>query len=261
MKLTKDNYFSRPASKEYMSVSQFKRFKDCPAAAMAEITGAYEPAKTTALLEGSYIDAHFSGTLAEFLEEHPEVLNKRTGELKAEYRKARAAIELVESDPHFMEYLSGEPQNILTGELFGSAWKAKPDFTFEDKLVDLKYMRDMKPIFKDGERKTFIDAWGYHIQGYVYQQLEYQRTGKMKPFYLAVVTKEDPADHAIIELDQKLLNSAEGIVKHYTPIFAAIKDGEAEATRCGTCAYCRQTKKVFRPMVYEELLDNLLGNY
>ena len=115
----------------------------------------------------------------------------------------------------------------------------------------------MKPIYKDGERKTFIEAWGYHIQGYVYQQLEYQRTGEMKPFYLAVITKEDPADHHIIEVPQPILNSVAGIVEHYTPIFEAMKRGEVEPERCGACAYCRSTKKIEKPMSYYDLVDAL----
>lgn len=257
MKLTQSTYFSTEVNKAYMSVSQFKAFKACPASAIAEIRGEWERPKSTALLEGSYIDAHFSGTLTEWLDEHPEVLNKRTGALKAEYKKARAAIEVAEADPGFMEYLQGEPQNIITGEICGTAWKAKPDFTFPDKIVDLKYMRDINPIWKDGERKTFIDAWGYHIQGYVYQQLEYQRTDEMKPFYLAVITKEDPADHHIIEVPQPILNSVAGIVEHYTPIFEAMKRGEVEPERCGACAYCRSTKKIEKPMSYYDLVDAL----
>ena len=255
MNLTKSNYFSPEANTEYMSVSQFKSFLDCPAAALAEIRGEWERPTSTALLEGSYIDAYFSGDLIRFQNKHPEILNKRTGELKAEYRKAAAAIRLVEQDKGFMEYLSGEPQNILTGELAGIAWKAKPDFTFLDKIVDLKYMRDMQPIWKQGERKTFIEAWGYHIQGYVYQQLELQRTGLLKPFYLAVITKEEPADHAIIGLPQWLLNSVAGIVEHYAPIFDSYKNGSTEAPRCGACAYCRSTKKIEKATSYERLLD------
>lgn len=255
MRLNQSNYFSPQANRSYMSVSQFKQFQECPAAAMAQIRGEWERPKTTALLEGSYIDAHFSGTLAEFLDEHPEVLNKRSGELKSEFRKARAAIEIAESDPWFMEYLRGEPQNVLTGELAGVKWKAKPDFTFPDKIVDLKYMRDMQPIWKDGEKKTFVEAWGYHIQGYVYQQLELQRTGLLKPFYLAVITKEDPADHEVIQLDQWLLNSVAGIVEHYAPVFDGMKNGSIIADRCETCAYCRKTKKVKNVTNYADLLE------
>lgn len=255
MKLSGDNYFSKEADREYMSVSQFKAFQDCPAASMAQIRGEWERPNTTALLEGSYLDAHFSGTLAEWLGDHPEVLNKRTGELKSEYRKARAAIEIAENDPWFMEYLRGEPQNIITGEIAGIPWKAKPDFTFPDKIVDLKYMKDMKPIWKDGERKTFIEAYGYHIQGHIYQQIEHQRTGKMKPFYLAVITKEEPADHEIIELPQWLLNSVAGIVDYYAPVFDRMKKGELEPGRCESCAYCRLTKKTEHITKYEDMLD------
>lgn len=257
MNLIKDTYFTPEANREYMSVSQFKSFLDCPAAALAEIRGEWERPTTTALLEGSYIDAYFSGDLIRFQNERPEILNKRTGELKAEYRKAAAAIRLVEQDKGFMEYLKGEPQNIITGELCGIPWKAKPDFTHPDKIVDLKYMRDMQPIWKHGERKTFIEAWGYHIQGYAYQQLELQRTGLLKPFYLAVITKEEPADHAIIEVDQAVLNSVRGIVEHYAPLFAAYKDGSTEAPRCGACAYCRSTKRIEKPIRYIDLLDAL----
>ncbi len=257
MKLTKSTYFSTDANREYMSVSQFKSFLDCPASALAEIRGEWERPTSTALLEGSYIDAYFSGDLIRFQNKHPEILNKRTGELKAEYRKAAAAIRLVEQDKTFMSYLSGEPQNIITGELCGIPWKAKPDFTFVDKIVDLKYMRDMQPIWKDGERKTFIEAWGYHIQGYVYQQLELQRTGLLKPFYLAVITKEEPADHAIIGVPQWLLNSVAGIVEHYAPIFDSYKNGSTEVPRCGACAYCRSTKRIEKPLRYTDLLDAL----
>ena len=255
MKLTPSNYFTTKANQEFWSVSMFKAFRDCPAAGMAMLKGEYERPTTTALLQGSYVDAHFSGTLNEFLEAHPEVLNKRTGELKAEYRKARAAIEAAEADEGFMEYMQGEPQRILTGELFGVPWKAKPDFTFPDKIVDLKYMRDMQPIWKDGERKTFIDAWGYHIQGYVYQKLMEQKTGKQLPFYLAVITKEDPADIRVIEIPQEILNGAGGLVQHWIKIFAAIKRGEVEADRCEQCAYCRATRKLTGPTSYYDIFE------
>lgn len=257
MKLTKSTYFSTEASREYMSASQFKAFLDCPAAAMAEIRGEYERPTTTALLEGSYLDAHFSGEIETFKETHPEVFNKRTGALKAEFRKADDAIQLVEQDPFFMEHLRGEHQRIITGELFGAPFKAKIDNMRLDEIVDFKYMRDIKPIFKAGERKTFIEAYNYHIQAFIYQRLVYQLTGLLKPFRLAVVTKEEPADHYIFDVEQWLINSAGSIVAHYTPIFDAIKRGEVEPERCGACAYCRSTKKTDKITRYEALLDAL----
>ena len=257
MKLTESNYYDREANESYMSVSQFKQFLDCPAAAMAQIRGEYERPKTTALLEGSYIDAFFADTLSDWVDKHQECINKRSGELKAEYRKARIAAASAEADEGFMKYLGGEKQKIITGELFGIEWKAKPDFVFQDKIVDLKYMKDIKSVFKDGERMTFVQAYKYDIQGFVYQQLEYRRKGTLKPFYLAVITKEEPADRAIIELPQYLLNSAGSIVEHYTPIFSEMKNGARETPRCEHCAYCRSTKKTDRIMQYEELLETV----
>lgn len=76
MKLTQRNYFSPRANKEYMSVSQFKSFEKCPAAALAEIKGKYKREKTTALMVGSYVDAHFEGMLATFAKENPEIFKK-----------------------------------------------------------------------------------------------------------------------------------------------------------------------------------------
>ena len=58
MILTNENYFSKEADMEYMSVSQFKAFEQCEAAALASVKGEWERTKTTALLVGSYVDAH-----------------------------------------------------------------------------------------------------------------------------------------------------------------------------------------------------------
>lgn len=255
MKLTPSNYFTTKANQEFWSVSMFKAFRDCPAAGMAMLRGEYERPMTTALLQGSYVDAHFSGTLPEFLDAHPEILNKRTGELKADYQKARAAIARAESDHYMMECLSGKPQQILTGEVFGEPWKCKIDFLHEDKIVDLKYMKDMKPIYKDGEYKPFVIAYGYDIQGFIYQKIVEQVTGKRLPFYLAVITKEDPADIRVIEIPQEILNGAGGLVQHWIQIFAAIKRGEVEADRCEQCAYCRATRKLNGPTSYYDIFE------
>lgn len=256
MKLTPTNYFTPKANQEYFSVSQFKAFLDCEASAMAQIRGEWERPMTKALLEGSYVDAHFAGEMDNFLTAHNEVLNSRNGQLKAEYTKARRAIEKAESDPFFMEFMTGEKQVIVTAELFGVPWKAKIDVLSDDKIVDLKYIKDTNKVYHRGEWKTFVDAYGYDIQGYVYQKLVEQETGKKLPFYLAVITKEDPADIAVIEIPQKILNVCEGMVEHYVKRFGAIKRGEVEPVRCEKCAYCRETKKLKSVTNYEELMED-----
>ena len=255
MKLTDDNYFSQEANMEYFGASQFKSFLKCEAEALAELRGEIERPASKALMIGSYVDAHFAGEIEQFTENHPEIFNSRTGELKADYRQADKLIARAEKDEMFMDYMSGDKQVIMTGEIHGYPFKIKVDSLHDDKIVDLKCMRDMKPIFKDGERKTFIDAWQYDIQGYIYQQIVAQNVGTELPFYLAVVTKEEHPDLAIIEIPQWRLNSVDAIIDHYIDHFAAVKEGTEQPIRCGRCGYCRDTKKLTKVTTYEELME------
>lgn len=255
MKLNDNNYFSQEASMEYFGASQFKSFLKCEAEALAELRGEIERPASKALMIGSYVDAHFAGEMEQFTENHPEIFNSRTGELKADYRQADNLIARAERDEMFMDYMSGDKQVIMTGEIHGYPFKIKVDSLHDDKIVDLKCMRDMKPIFKDGERKTFIDAWQYDIQGYIYQQVVAQNVGTELPFYLAVVTKEEHPDLAIIEIPQWRLNSVDAIIDHYIDHFAAVKEGTEQPVRCGRCGYCRDTKKLTKVTTYEELME------
>lgn len=257
MKLTKQNYFSTKANTEYWSVSQFKAFRKCEARAMAELSGEYERPETKDLLMGSYVDAYFSGEFGEFVGLHPELFNKRTGELKADYQKCDEIISVAENDEFFMDYLEGDKQVIMTGELFGVQWKIKVDVLHDDRIVDYKLMKDMQPIFKDGERKTFIDAWGYDIQGFVYQQIVRANTGKTLPFYLAVLTKEKVPDKEIIHIPDYRLTSVGELVKHYIGKFDPIKKGLVEPTSCGVCDWCKSHKKLVKPLEYEDLIERL----
>ena len=258
MQLNESNYYSGEANQLYWSVSQFKTFYECQSKAMAEIKGLYARPETESLLLGTYIDAHFSGEMDELLNNRgPDIINRRTGEPKAKFVTCDDAIRRAEQDPLFMEYMEGDKQLIFTGELFKEQWKVKPDVLHKDRIVDLKYMRDTKSIFKDGERKTFIDAWGYDLQGFVYQAIIEQNTGKHLPFYLAVITKETPADIELIHIPDWKLNSAGEIIKHYLPDFAKVKDGEIPPERCGRCDWCRETKTIRRVTEYEELLERI----
>lgn len=254
MELTKTNYFSTEANHEYMSVSQFKSFRECEERTFMEMNGNYIRPETDSLLMGSYVDAYFSNE-DEFAASHPQIFNSRTGALKAQYQKAEDAIARAETDSVFMDFVKGQKQQIMTGELFGIKWKIKADFLQDDKIVDLKFIKDMKPLYKDGEYQTFVKYWGYDIQGYIYQQIVKQNVGKELPFYLAVITKETPADIAVIHIPQFYLNSAGELIKHYAPMYNEIKQGNRQPTRCGKCDYCRATKRLTGPMEYEELLE------
>ena len=221
--LTESTYFSPEAQAVYMSASQFKAFRTCEAAALAEIRGEWLPEETTALLVGNYVDAHFSGTLETFREQHPSIFT-RAGELKAEYRQAEQVIARIERDPTLTKYLSGEKQVIMTGEIAGVPFKIKVDSLHRGKaLVDLKIMRDFQPVWDpDGHRRLpWWLAWGYDFQAAIYQEVERQSRGADAaplPFYLAAATKEREPDIGIWQVEQSQLDSALEVVRELAPV-------------------------------------------
>lgn len=250
LRLTNKNYYSERANREYWSASMVKQFLVCPAAAMA-----MEPAPpSTALLVGSYVDAAFEGkrALERFTLEHPEMF-KRDGTLKADFVKAQEMIERARSDKVFMEYLSGRKQVIKTGILGGLPFKIKMDVYKKGvRIVDLKTARDMKPTYRAGEGQiTFADAWEWPLQLAIYQAVE----GNRLPCFLAVITKEDPPDLAVIEIPQRDLDTELQRLLDKLPLFDAIKQGIVEAPRCECCAYCRRTKKLSGPVPLGDFID------
>lgn len=251
MKLTNENYFSKEASLEYMSVSQFKSFEKCETGALAEIMGEYEREKTTALLVGSYVDAHFENSLHLFKANNPDLFTKN-GELKAPYKQAEYIINRIERDPFFMEQMSGETQRIMTGNIEGVPVRIKMDVLHKDKIIDLKVMRDFSPMWKDGQKMLFIQAWGYDLQGAVYQAVE----GNNKPFYIVAATKENEPDIGAFEIPQEILDERLNYFKGMVTRYADIKKGLIEPIRCEHCDYCKLTKKLtgfvdIRELIYE----------
>ncbi len=251
--ITNENYFSKENQMKYFGSSQFKSFMDCEAATMAEINGEYIREKTVSLLVGSYVDAHFEGTLDIFSAQNPEIFTGK-GELRSNFSQANEIIARIERDEMFMRYLSGEHQVIKTGELFGYPWKIKIDSYHPGKaIVDLKIMKDFEPVWVSGHGKVhFIDAWRYDLQGAIYAAVE----GNGLPFYIAAATKEtNGADIEIFHIPQQKLDTALKIVEAYIDRFADIKAGKIEPARCGRCPYCKATKVLTSVTEYREAAD------
>ncbi len=247
------DYFSHENAVKYMSVSQFKSFMKCEAQALAEINDEYEREVTNALLVGSYVDAFFEGTLDSFKANHPEILLKNGG-LKADFILAETMIERVCRDDEFMKYMNGEKQKIFTGEIAGVQFKGKLDVYHEGKcIVDLKTVRNFENIWENGTKMSFIEAWGYDIQGAVYQELVYQHTGMKLPFVIAAVTKEKVPDIALVSVPQERLDNCLEIVKHNAPHYQSIKNGEIQPENCCKCDYCKLTKKLSGVIDYRDL--------
>lgn len=255
MLLNKENYFSKQANAEYWSVSQFKAFNRCEAAGLAEARGIYEREETDALLIGSYVDAYFSGEIEEFTERNRDkMFSKRGGGLLAKFQAANDMINRVESDPLMNEFLEGDKQVIKTAELFGVPWKIKIDVYHEDRIVDFKTVRDFGDIFDKGYGwRSWVEYWGYDIQGAIYQKTEQIATGRSEPlpFYLAAVTKERVPDIAVVEIPNHILEAALGLVEAKIERFDLIKSGDVNPIRCEKCNYCKKTKILTQPEIYE----------
>jgi hypothetical protein len=251
MKLTQRNYFSQKASREYMSVSQFKSFLKCPAATLAELNGEYTPERGRALILGSFVDEMLTGTKKsqeKFIEENRDELFKNKGDPYADVEQAMETVERVKKQPLMMHYLGGKHQKIMTGEIEGVPFKIKMDsYKPEEFVADLKYMASLRSpnLFT-----PMVEYWGYDIQAACYQEIVYQNTGKRLPFYFVVATKEKPAHLAVGQISQWNIDKAMEVVRANIVRFQKIKAGEIEADRCEDygCDFCTSTKIITEPI-------------
>ena len=265
MELNNENYFSTEASREYMSASQFKDFMKCEKEALAKVNGETHEEPSKAMLVGSYVDAYFSGEMEQFKAENPQIF-KKDGTLLKDFEKANDIIKAIEEDKMMMEYLSGKKQVIMTGEIAGVKFKIKVDSLLEDRIVDQKIMSSINELIwieKDGRnvKTDFIEAFGYDIQGAIYQEIVRQNTGKKLPFILAVTTKEENPDKALILIDQFYLDKALKLVEEKCERFDLIKKGVIEPVGCGCCPSCRKGLMVTEVVSYSEKFNKWEETY
>lgn len=270
--VTSANYFDPAIEQAYMGHTQYVNFTRCEAASLARVRGEWRDPPSKALLVGSYVDAHFEGSLAVFRAQHPEIF-KRDGALKAEYQEADALITRMEADRLYSLLMSGEKQVICTGEIAGIPFKIKIDSLLgadtcrqiveefphtaaamglcDGAIVDQKAMRNLEPVWSDEERRkvSFVQGWGYDVEGAVYQAVE----GNMLPFILAVGTKEDPPDLAALHIPDDALQEKLYEIEDTVPRYQAIKEGREKPHRCEHCAYCRATRALKSIVDFREL--------
>ena len=251
MTLGENTYYSMKANKTFMSVSQFKAFSKCEAAAVAELNGEYVPERGRALVLGSYVDEMLTGTKKsqdEFVEENRAELFKKNGEPYADVLQANEAILRIRNQPKMMEYLDGEHQKIMTGEIEGVPFKIKMDsYNPGEFIADLKYMASLRSpnLFQ-----PMISYWGYDIQAACYQEIVRQNTGEQLPFLFVVATKEKPAHLTVGKISQWNMDEALEVVRKKIKRFQAIKSGEIEPERCEDygCDYCTLTNVITEPI-------------
>lgn len=230
--LNKDNYFQ---DEYYMSTSKWKRFNECEELGLVPFSS-----PTESMLIGSYVDSWVEGTLNKFIEEHPEIISSRgktKGQLKAGFKKADEIIEYMKNNSTIMQFLQDEKQKVMTGEIEGVPTKIMMDNYSEGIAInDLKIMASITN--RQGQYIDFISQWGYNYQGAIYQEIVYQNTGERLPFFIVVLTKEEPINSAIIEIPQEILDSSLEQVKHTIGRYYKIWKGEEQAEGCGICPTC-----------------------
>ena len=247
MELNSSNYFSPEAGRAYFSASQVKSFKRCEACAMAEIEGTYQRPMSQALLQGQFVDEALTGNYTDWVLGHPEI-SKRDGNLKAEFMLCQEMVSRARRDPVFMDFMEGEHQAILTANLFGVPFKAKFDVLGSDRIVDLKTVRDLSPVYLPGQgRVDFATAWDWPLQMAIYQKIYELNEGVKLPCYLAVITKETPPDIRVVQIEQERMDAELAWLEQVLPRYDAIKQGAIDPERCEGCAWCRQSRVLMGP--------------
>ena len=262
MLLTKDNYYSVEADRHYMSVSQYKKFIQCEAAAMAKLTEEYTEPKSEALLFGSYVHSWLDDSLEEFKESNPDIFSTRgasKGQLKANYQLGDEMIRVLKSDPFVMMALEGEKEVIMTGELFGAPWKIRMDVYNPQygRFADLKTVKGIYEKYWHQEYGycSFVEAYGYITQMAVYTEIESQnREGDWLENFIVAVSKQDPPDKAVITVDHVSLNLELEEISAKMERIKAVKYGGEQPESCGKCEYCRKKKMVTTVLDYRELI-------
>lgn len=270
--VTRENYHSQNLQMEYMGSTQYKAFQKCEAAALAEIKGEYVQPTTTALLVGGYVDAHFANEMQEFLIAHPDII-KKDGKLKSDFVQAKKIIQRMEQDKLYSLLMSGKKQVIRTGTIAGVPFKIRIDSLLDAQtcaqivkefpetvealgmcdgaIVDQKVMRDTSRVWSESDQMkvSFVEAWGYDIQGAIYQEIE----GNMLPFIVAPGTKEDSPNLDAFYIPDAVLQDKLAEIEDNAPRYQAIKEGRIQPKRCEFCAYCRSTKRLTRIRPYYEI--------
>lgn len=265
IELTEENYYDKDTSWHYMSVSLFKDFMQCEAAALAKLKDEWQPERSPVpLLVGNYVHSYFESEEShqKFVDANSKEMissrGKTKGQLKADFKVADAMINTLKDETVFKAlYEPGQKEVIVTGDIYGYKWKGKIDSLNLDQLYfcDLKTVDDIhKKHWSSTYNKydNFIADRGYFMQMAVYIELIKQTFGVgCQPFIFAV-SKQTPPDKEAIDFngdqDAIYMEDAMRMIEENQEHIQRVMSGEEEPTRCEHCEYCRLTKKIELPI-------------
>lgn len=282
MELTRDNYYSPEADWKYMSCSQFQAWNECEAKEMAKLQGRWQDEESTAFIVGNYFHTYFEGPEAheQFCNENFDKIFKTktikgkngapdtvqiTGKY-AEFEQADKMIAVATADPLIQSLvnLPGENEKIMTGEIAGVPWRIRLDKYVETgrMIIDYKTCASISELkWSDAlhAKVTFIDTYGYMMRAAVYSEIERQNAkSEDDPHFLIVaISKQKYPDKEVLSLNHRQRYDYElEQIKKRLPMIQLIKEGRVKPKRCGTCDYCRATKKLFAIKPYYSLMPD-----
>lgn len=238
----------------------------CEAEALAELKGEYQPESDLApLLIGNYVHSYFESpeAHAKFLKDNPGMLaktGKTKGQLLKKYSIADTVIDYLDSDSAFKQLYQGDKEVIVTGDLFGVDWKGKIDCLNLERgyFIDLKTTAGLhKKFWNNGEHKweSFVAAYNYQLQMWVYQQLIQQTFGVTCQPYIVAVSKETVPDKTIVSIPDYRMEEAKRTVEMRQNHIELVKSGQIKPNYCGTCDYCKPLKQLGNIISMDELIS------
>lgn len=279
--ITRENYYD---VRNVLSASTIKSFENCEAAALAALRGEYSRPATTALLVGGYIDAALDSDeeLERFCAAHPEIINSRTGALKADFSRAAEIVERCKSDALFRALTIDVPsdghQHIVLGTIGTTAsgdgipFKGKLDFLLAPEyltrlaeqftawgsyfkecasmgglIVDLKSAASTEEQWDPdmGCRIPWVQSWHYDRQLAVYRELYRQMTGHTLSVMVLVCTKEPAPSLLPLMIDAGTLDEGLAEAQALAPrAWHLMQSAEPDPHRCEKCAWCRMTRRL-----------------
>ena len=129
-----EDYYSVASARQYWSISQYKRFRECEARGIGGARGRVgRPKRQHSPLVGNMVHSYFESPEAhkKFMDENADAMiskaGKTKGQLKSDFLVGQRMIERLEADKEFMEYYVGQKEVAVTGKIEGVEFKGKID--------------------------------------------------------------------------------------------------------------------------------------
>ncbi len=250
-----NNYHSQESDKQFMSVSQYKRWIECEASAYEYyVNGNRDVYPDLECFKiGSFFHALFEGVkTANVFKSVNSSMFRKDGTPYAKYQHVLDMHKRASKDKLFMDVMTGNKEQPMTGELYGFKFKIRIDNINFDKrfFTDLKSCADfnLKWSAEHGDRVPFYETYNYWLQIAVYREIIHQNMGHYYEPYIAAVTKQKPPRLKVISFESDHRFSAElDRMGQNLDRIRPVMTGKLAPNRCNNCDWCADTDTLAQP--------------